>query len=68
MANIKKTQKLWDEIDGLKNQLINDIFPNIKQTKSDLDIYTAELLVDNEDRESIKSSFIISIKKLLVVL
>ena len=54
MANRKQLQKTFEELDAIKTQLVNDIFPSIKQTKSELDQYRSELLDDGEN-ESIKT-------------
>lgn len=57
MANKKQLQKTFEELESIKKQLIEDIFPSIKQTKSELDQYQSDLLVDGEN-ESIKTKIL----------
>lgn len=54
MANRKQLQKTFEELEAIKTQLVEDIFPSIKQTKIEFDQYRSELLIDGEN-ESIKT-------------
>jgi len=54
MTNKKYIQKTIEELEIIKLELVNTIFPSIKKTKIDLDSYVAELLIDGEN-QSIKT-------------
>lgn len=54
MASRKQTNKTWEELDLMKRQLVDSIFPSIQQTKGELDAYKNELLVGSEENPSVK--------------
>lgn len=58
MASRKQIQKSLEELDALRSDLVENIFPDIKMTKSELDLYHSELLIDEVDKESIKTKVI----------
>ena len=55
MASRKQIQKTLEELEVLKSDLVNNIFPSIKETKNELDFYKSNLLIDTEGKESIKT-------------
>lgn len=54
MTSRKQTNKTWEELDAIKLQLVDKIFPSIQQTKKDLDDYKNELLVGSTESPSTK--------------
>ena len=52
MATRKQAQKTWEELALLKDNLQNDVFPEIKKTKEELDEFKRKM-IDGE--ESVKS-------------
>ncbi len=55
MATRKQANKTWEELESIRKQLVESIFPSIQATKQELDRYHADLLVDTEERESVQT-------------
>lgn len=52
MATRKQAQKIWEELESLKNNLQDNIFPAIKETKEELDDFREEMIDGDESLKS----------------
>ena len=55
MATRKQANKTWEELETIRKELVEDIFPKMRQVKSDLEQYREELFEGLGDSPSIKS-------------
>ena len=54
MATRKQITKTWTEIEVIRQDLIGNIFPSIKQTKEELDIFHRKMLEGSAEGESVQ--------------
>ena len=56
MAQAKKAQQVWNEIESLKNNLIQNILPSLKKSKEDFENYSSELFTDSTESVSVRTN------------
>ena len=55
MATRKQANKTWEELESIRLDLTNNLFPEIKQIKTELDGYRKEFLIDSEENPSVQT-------------